>query len=172
MTQIPTLTTERLILRGPEPGDLEAFISYYSSERSQYTGGPKTRREAWRSFAVELGHWQIHGFGMWIITRKGSDEGLGVVGLWFPEGWPEQELGWMLWPKAEGKGFAHEAALAARTHAYVSLGWRTAVSYIDQGNSRSIALAERLGATRDDTAEYPGEQPCLIYRHPAPEALQ
>lgn len=171
MTEIPTLTTERLTLRGPEPRDAEAFIAYFATERSQFTGGPMSRREAWRSFAVEIGHWQLLGFGMWTITEKGADTALGVVGLWYPEGWPEKELGWMLWPEAEGRGIAQEAALRARAHAFDTLGWTTAVSYIAPGNTRSIALAERLDAIHDDTAKYPGDTPCHVYRHPAPDAL-
>ncbi|MEL6197095.1 MAG: GNAT family N-acetyltransferase, partial [Pseudomonadota bacterium] len=75
----------------------------------------------------------------------------------------------------EGKGITQEAALAARAHAYGTLGWPTAVSYIDHGNDRSIALAERLGAARDAAAAFPGQdegaEPCHVYRHPAPAAL-
>lgn len=172
MTAVPTLETERLILRGPNSRDLEPFIEFYGSERSKFAGGPKSRHQAWRSFAAELGHWQIHGFGMWSITAKGSEAALGAVGLWYPEGWPEKEIGWMLWPEAERKGIAFEAAIAARRHAYGTLGWTTAVSYIHPQNARSIALAARLGAKRDPEAAFPGDGPCHVYRHPAPEALQ
>ena len=43
-------------------------------------------------------------------------------------------------------GAAAEAAAAVRDHARTHLGWKTAVSYIDLDNARSIALARRLGA--------------------------
>ena len=68
---------------------------------------------------------------------------LGLVGLWFPEGWHEPEIGWILFEGAEGRGIAREAAEAARAHAYGTLGWTTAVSVIHPGNARSIALADR-----------------------------
>jgi RimJ/RimL family protein N-acetyltransferase len=91
-------------------------------------------------------------------------------------GWPEKEIGWSVWaPEAEGKGLAFEAAQAARAWAYGTLGWTTAVSYIDPANARSIALARRLGATRDPEAPlidgYTPEN-TLVFRHPAPERLQ
>lgn len=167
----PVIETERLVLRGPEPRDWAGFRDFFMSERAAYVGGPFPRRKAWYAFATEIGHWHIHGFGMWAVTMKGDDTCLGNVGCWFPDTWPEKEIGWQLWPEAEGRGIAHEAALAARAYAYGSFGWSGAVSYIDHANARSIRLAERLGAVRDDAAVRPVGDDCLVYRHPAPEAL-
>ena len=39
------------------------------------------------------------------------------------------------------------------------------VSYIDRDNTRSIRLAERLGAVRDDATATPNGDPCLVFRH-------
>ena len=112
--------------------------------------------------AARLRHVHLH--GQRLGRRAGHD------GPWFPAGWPEREIGWSVWrADAEGKGFAYEAATAARAHAFTALGWDTAVSYIDPENTRSIALAERMGASRDDKAAHPGgDLPCYVYRHPAP----
>jgi RimJ/RimL family protein N-acetyltransferase len=41
------------------------------------------------------------------------------------------------------------------------------VSYIDRNNSRSIALAERLGAVPDPDAATPDNSDDLVYRHPS-----
>lgn len=108
---------------------------------------------------------------MWAVTAKGDDTCLGLIGCWYPEGWPEKEIGWLLWPQAEGHGFGFEAATAARSHAYAEFRWTTAVSYIDHENARSIALARRLAATRDHDAATPRDADCGVYRHPAPESL-
>ena len=170
LTGIPVLETERLILRGPKPSDQEGYLRFMLSERSQYIGRAKTVGDAWRSFAKEFGHWAILGYGAWSVTMKGDDTCLGGVGCWYPEGWPAQELGWSLWEEAEGKGIAYEAAVAARDYAYGTLGWTTAVSYIDPANVRSIALAERLGCVLDTEAPRP-EPDDLVYRHPSPEEL-
>ncbi len=165
-----SLSTQRLILRQPAPHDMDAVMAFFQSDRAQYIGGPYTRAAAWRQFATELGHWQINGFGMWAVTLRGNDTILGLVGPWFPADWPERELGWMMFPAAEGKGLAFEAASAARSHAFDVLGWDTAVSYIDHGNHRSIRLAEKLGAVLDPVAAPPKpDAPCLVYRHPAPQ---
>lgn len=165
----PVLTTDRLILRGIEPGDWPAFQEHFASERSSMTGGPLAERPAWKVFAANVGHWLLRGFGMWTVTLKDGTR-VGHIGCWYPGTWPEKELGWLIWADHEGKGYAFEAAQAARAHAFGTLGWTTAVSYIDHGNSRSIALAERLGAVLDPNAATPGGKPCHVYRHPAPEA--
>jgi len=72
----------------------------------------------------------------------------------------------------EGHGYAFEAAEQMRDFAFGKIGLKTAVSYIDRDNARSIRLAERLGANLDSKAKTPDNDPCLVYRHPNPETLQ
>lgn len=168
LADTPTLETERLILRAPAQRDFPAWDAFGRSERATFIGGPFTPRDAWRSFANVVGHWVLRGWGEFVFCVKGSDAALGSAGPWYPEGWPEREIGWSLWrAEDEGQGYAFEAAQAARAHAFDVLGWQTAVSYIDPANARSIALAERLGAERDDAAPRVDESD-LVYRHPAP----
>ena len=128
--------------------------------------------KTWRAFCHLIGTWVARGYGSFIFTMKGNDQALGLTGPWHPIDWPEAELGWTVWSDAaEGKGLAFEAASAARAHAFDDLGWTTAVSYIDPANSRSIALAKRLGATLDaNAATPPGNKDCLVFRHPHPGA--
>lgn len=96
-----------------------------------------------------------------------------IQDLVFNDGWAEPELGWGMWDAAhEGKGYAHEAAIATRAYAYRTLSWTTAVSYIDPDNAHSIALATRLGCTLDPDAalpDLPDWDGTLVYRHPAPK---
>lgn len=162
------LMTERLTLRRPVPADWDAFEAFMTSDRAKGVGGARHIGEAWRQFAAELGHWDIKGFGMWSVTRAGDDTNIGMIGPWCPVDWPENEIGWMIFdPAVEGTGIATEAARAAVDHAYLTLKWDTAVSYIAPDNVRSIALAEKLGAMRDDAATKPDRYPgTLVYRHP------
>ncbi len=165
------LHTERLTLRRPVMDDFEHWAPFAASDRARYIGGPHDLGKAWRAFAHVAGMWDLRGFGSFIFTLRNSDAPLGMAGPWYPADWPERELGWTVWsPQAEGQGYAFEAASRARQHAYEDLGWTSAVSYIDPDNARSIALAERLGATRDDEAARPHPED-LVYRHPAPGAL-
>jgi len=172
LTNAPRLETDNLILRGPEMADVETFIAFSADEvRSIGFGYIPQRDEAWRWFALNIGHWHIHGYGYLTIEDKVTGKPAGICGIWNPEGWPEPELGWVVYEGYEGKGIAYEAALAARAWAYSDLGFTTMTSNIVPSNTRSIALAKRLGATFE--REYDNVQMGLdhLYRHPAPEAL-
>ena len=170
---IPVIETERLRLRGPKTADFEAMADFLASPRSAHVGGPVSRAQAWRSFGHLTGHWLHRGYSMFILADKTTDTALGMAGPWFPEGWPEQELGWSIWAaEAEGRGLAHEAALATRRFVYTTLGWNTAISLIAEENHRSQALAQRLGCTRDGSFIHETFGASQIWRHPAPENLQ
>jgi RimJ/RimL family protein N-acetyltransferase len=161
----PVLETERLVLRLPGPQDFPAQAAFLASDRARFVGGPLAEGRAWRALASMIGHWAMRGFGMWAVTVRGSDTAFGLVGLYFPADWPEREIGWHIWdPTREGKGYASEAATAARNHAFGVLGWTTAVSYIDPDNTASRRVAERLGAVLDASAHRPSPTD-LVYRH-------
>jgi RimJ/RimL family protein N-acetyltransferase len=164
----PLLETERLILRAPRRGDYAPWAAFATSDRARHIGGPLGEALAWRALCNLTGHWVHRGYGMFVYAAKDTpDAPIGMCGPWFPEGWPEQEIGWSVWsPAAEGKGIAFEAAQAALGYARTTLRWPTAVSYIHPDNARSIALARRLGATLDEAAAIPGGGPALVFRHP------
>lgn len=168
----PVLTTERLVPRVPEPRDIDACMAFLTGPRAARVGGPADRRTAWRSFGHVIGHWVMRGYGMFIIERRDTGEAIGFTGPWFPEGWPEAELGWTLFADAaEGKGYASEAASAARDFIFRDLGGKTVVSYVEPGNHRSAAVARRLGAVLDPDAPRGEGAPDWIFRHPGPEGL-
>ena len=66
---------------------------------------------------------------------------------------------------ARGYG-AQEAVLAVRDYAYKVLGMGPLMSLIAPENTRSVALAERIGCTPERDFSAPGEAPVTIYRHP------
>lgn len=169
----PLLHTARLTLRAPQSSDWPAWRDFAASDRARFVGGPIDEAKAWRAFGHVIGMWVLRGYGSFVFTRTGSNDPMGMCGPWHPADWPEAELGWTVWdPQAEGQGFAFEAVQAARTHAFTTLGWSTAVSYIDPDNNRSIALALRLGAIMDPTAATPSfDHPTLVYRHLPPAVL-
>lgn len=171
LTNAPRLETGRLILRGPEPRDFEPLAEFYDDPHCEGFGGPLSRDEAWRWFAVNIGHWHIHGYGYFTIEMKDGGAPAGLSGIWNPEGWPEPELGYALFPAFEGKGIAFEASVRARKWAYDDLGFTTLSSHIVPGNAKSEALAARLGAVYEATYANPHMGEDRIFRHPAPDTL-
>ncbi|WP_424969859.1 GNAT family N-acetyltransferase [Dinoroseobacter sp. S76] len=168
---IPVLETQRLSLRGPDPQDYPNFKATFASYRSRFMGGPLNPYETWMLYAAEIGHWEIRGFGMWMIHDKLTDETYGMAGGWQPAKWPEREIAWIIWPEKAGKGFALEATHACRRYFYNESGWDGAVSYLDPMDLNSIRLAERLGAVKDKAAAtVAGDD--VVYRHPSPDTLR
>ncbi len=171
MNMIPSLATARLRLRAFRESDLDAYAAMCADEevmRYIGAGGPVGVDVAWRHMALFLGSWSLHGHGMWALEERSGARLVGRVGFLDPPGWPGCELGWLLARDAWGKGYATEAARAARDYGRDALGLTELISLIRPDNQRSIALAQRLGATLGETIEFM-EQPCLLYRHPATE---
>jgi RimJ/RimL family protein N-acetyltransferase len=174
LADTPVIETARLTLRAPRMADWEPWFAFTQDDRSAFIRGhaPMQLGQAWRAFAHVTGMWALRGYGSFVFSLRDSEDAIGMTGPWHPMDWPERELGWTLWSAGvEGRGYAFEAAAAARDFAFSNLGWDTAVSYIDPENVRSIALAERLGAVRDPDARVPHpDTPTLVYRHPRREA--
>ncbi len=163
---IPTVETDRLILRAPHLDDLPAMTAFFATERSHMVGGPKDELGSWSSLASRLGHWALKGFGLWHLTEKASGAFVGWAGMIDAPGWAEPELGWTLMAEAEGKGLGFEAAQAARDYAARRQGLNGVISYIAHANDRSRALADRLGAALElENAELLGKR-AQIWRHP------
>lgn len=166
---IPTLTTDRLILREPREADFAAMLAFNDSPRASFVGGGRDRQWVWRGLLANIGHWALRGYGLFSVdTRKGDF--IGRIGMIYHDGWDEPELGWHLFDGFEGHGYGAEAARAARDDYYARISTHPPISYIDPENPRSEALARRLGATPEREAEVFGKL-IRIWRHPAPEVL-
>jgi RimJ/RimL family protein N-acetyltransferase len=160
------LTTERLVLRQPAERDVPAGAAFWASGRSHMMGGPWTEAEHRAEFDDLYAQWAKHGFSLFVVTLKGSDQAVGLIGPFYPDTHPEPELGWSLWDASlEGKGIAFEAACAARDWFFANTRFRTAVSYTNVENHRSHRLCERMGAVVDPDAASPYPPPERIYRH-------
>lgn len=170
LVRIPTLQTERLTLRAPKASDLDAHAEFRASDRASMVGGPNTRAWSFDHLCGIIGHWQMRGYGRWIVADKVTDEPLGVVGLYFPEDWPEPEIGWSVYAKGEGRSIAYEAALATRAYAYDVLGFHTVISLIRADNVRSQALARRMGCRYDGDFHHATYGAMGIWRHKGPGA--
>ena len=169
--QVPVVETPRMILRGPRLADLPAFTDFITGPRSVTVGGPTDRNQAWRGFGHMIGHWVMRGYGFFVMEERATGAPIGTCGPWFPEGWPEPEIGWTIWSDAhEGKGYAHEGALASRVWAQGALGWSAPISLIAETNTRSQALAARLGCVREKLFEHAQFGLHCIWRHPAADA--
>jgi RimJ/RimL family protein N-acetyltransferase len=128
-----------------------------------------TREEAWRHMAMQAGIWVLRGYGQWAVEVKATGELVGRAGVWFPEGWPEIEAGWVIGRDHWGSGYATEAGREALRQAFATLGVTHVISLIDPANVASRRVAEKLGGNIDKTAVFRGHD-LLFYGYTAPPA--
>lgn len=141
---------------------MEAFWAFYQSPRAQMMDRPQTKTHLWYGFASETGSWALVGMGGWAVDL--NDEIIGQITVTQPPHFAEPEIGWMLFDGFEGQGYAFEAAELALSYSRQSIKPTSLVSYIDAANTRSIALAKRLGGVLDDSAEKHDAED-VVYRY-------
>jgi RimJ/RimL family protein N-acetyltransferase len=146
---IPTLTTDRLVLRGLRASDWDDYAAMNADPevRRWLSGTLLSREEAWEQMATFLGQWALRGYGVFAVEADGRFAGR--VGLLHFADWPEPELSWTLASRFWGRGLATEATTAARQWAFATLRPDRLVSYIRSENVRSRRVAEKLGAVCD-----------------------
>ena len=93
--ELPVQETERLTLRGWREDDF-AYVAdmFEDAEHVQYFGGAKERWESWRHLATIIGHFHLRGYTQFAVEEKASEQLIGWVGPWKPEGWQE-DGGWL-----------------------------------------------------------------------------
>lgn len=149
---IPTLTTDRLILRPMRRDDFPDFAALWTMpEMSAHSlAGPQDETASWRAFLTNAGSWAMDGIGQWAICWRHTGAFIGQVGFFDAcrglgadfDGIPE--CGWAVAPTAQGQGVATEACLAA--HAWMDgQAARQTVALIAAGHVVSERLAARLG---------------------------
>ena len=156
-----SLQTPRLILRPPKPGDFPAFAAQRADPavmKYMGKGDILTEEDAWLKFQSMIGHWQLTGYGTWMLEEKATGHVIGGVGYADKKRPPEHpasgapEMGWSLAASAHGKGFASEALKAAICWGQDFFGPVRVTAVISDGNEASIRLAETHGFKQFATA--------------------
>ena len=149
---VPTLRTERLVLRAPRLEDFDLYSNITCGSRGRHVGGPFSVAQAWDDFCRMTATWLLRGHGAWTATRTATANGnhvdtpLGVVLIGCEPGDEAPELGALFAEAAEGHGYATEAARAALAFARDTLHLPCVVSYCHAQNTRAHAMMRRLGA--------------------------
>ena len=153
MVDIPTLETDRLLLRPHRLEDFEACVAQYSDPAVvKFLGGtPFTREQSWIRFVRYAGLWHHVGFGYLAVEEKATGRLAGECGFldlhreMTPSLGDSMEAGWAFGLPFQGRGLAEEALRAclgwAREH-----GPRERITcIIDPANAPSLRLAGKLG---------------------------
>lgn len=156
------IETRRLRLRPMEPGDLDEFTALHADPEVTRFIRPLDRSAAAERLRRDEEEWRQRGHGLLAVLDRANDAFLGRCGL---KHWPqfdETELGWALRRDAWGHGYATEAVRACAEWGFSQLDVPYLTAMINPANTRSIAVANRLGMTPQREDELLGD-PVTVY---------
>jgi len=146
------LHTERLILRPVTAGDRAALLAHWAApdvRRFLFDGAMLSAAEITVAIQDSTRDFARAGYGLWLIHETDGTDLVGTTGLR-----PLEDIGleifYSLAPGSWGQGYATEAARAVLGHALGPLGLPEVLAEVDEGNTASIAVIERLGMTPFD----------------------
>lgn len=149
------LETERLLLKPIAKEDWQLFQQLHHSEDvMRYVTDDRSEQNIKARFEARLREWDPH-CNEWLtltIYSKETGEKLGVTG--FHAGWQpyqQAELGFLLSPAHQGKGYAKESTLAVLDYIFNQLDYHKAVATVTEGNTPSLKLLESLGFQLEGT---------------------
>jgi RimJ/RimL family protein N-acetyltransferase len=164
---MPSLKTERLLLRPLRTADLGALAALHTEQSFwQYPlGRGQTHEEASEFLRQVLDEYEQHGFGLAAVVHHGSSELAGWAGLsipaFLPEILPAVEVGWRLGLAWRGQGFATEAGAAWVEWGFESLGLDRIVSIFEPANVASGRVMKKLGFELELVTAYPNRNIAL-----------
>lgn len=164
-----TIETDRLLLRRPNGDDFPVYEAFFAdADASRAYGGPLAADAAWRKLASDIGHWEIRGFGVWMMCERDGGRHVGGCGVVAPHGW-RPELTWWVIPQARRRGYAMEASRAVIAYAYQTLGWSDVETYANDQNDAAHGLIARLGGVRMGREAFPDGLMRTVYGLPEEE---
>ena len=150
MSACPTLTTERLVMRPFRADDVDPFLAAMTApevREALHVPDDYSKAAAWGALCFFPGLWELRGLGQWALEERATGRFVGRAGLhWrIDDDWPGVEVGWMLDPSVWGSGYATEAGARAVRYGFEELAEDALYSVILPTNTRSQAVAQRLG---------------------------
>lgn len=159
------LETKRCVVREFAMNDLDDLFGLYNKPGMTDYVEPlyAYEEEAEYERAYIKHRYRYYGYGMWLVFDKESKELIGRAGLEdreYQDGM-KLELGYMIAPEYQKKGYATEVCRAIIDYAREELEYTEISCLIDERNTASVRLVERLGFSCQGQTDVTGEKMCL-----------
>lgn len=141
------LHTARLTLTPVNGTDLPDLVAIKADPRvfAVMLGGVRSVAETQEELAHDVRAWGANGFGIWSL-REG-DRFVGITGLETRPDGRGVALRFALWPEAQGRGLAREAAAAALRFGHDDAGLARIVAVARASNFASRTVLGGIGMT-------------------------
>ena len=157
----PELETKRLSMRWLTEEDAPLMLAIWNDPAFiLHVGDREIRdieqaRQAMRDGILKV--YRDQRMGPYGLFLHGSDEAMGICGLFKRENLEFPDIGYALLPAYGGKGYAFEAAQAVSEHARGHMALESLLAIVSPGHDRSINLLEKLGMTAGKQIRMPGD---------------
>ena len=155
----PVLTTERLALSHISEHDVQLIFDIFTDPVCiKFIGdrGIRSLEDA-KAYIVErfVGHYEKHGFGMYKVSFEGC--GIGICGLIKRDEDNPPDIGFAFLTAFRGGGYCTEAAKAVLAHELKHHELPVVLAYTDPENTASQKVLEKLGMTKKEVTQLPGQ---------------
>jgi ribosomal-protein-alanine N-acetyltransferase len=154
---IPSIETERLLLRQATVGDIETWANLIFSDPDMLRYLPKRDmtplERAQRAFDFDQRTWEEHKLAGWIVTDKATGAFIGNCYFEIEET-DEYELGYNVAKAYWGKGFATEASRAIVRYAFETRKLERIIAMAIPENIGSSRVLEKVGFVFEKQAFY------------------
>ena len=166
---IERIETERMVLErlrldhGPE--QLRLLLDRRVNATLWPQARPPTAADVLDGLAAKAQHWDLHGFGMWLLRDRETGEMVGRGGLQYTytAGLHDVEAGWAIVPERWGQGLATELAHACVGVGFDHVGLRQIVAFTLPTNLASRRVMEKAGFEYEREIVHAG-LPHVLYR--------
>lgn len=157
------LRTGRLVLTPVNGADLTDLCAIKADPRvfAIMLGGVRDGVRAAEELAEDVMAWGRHGFGMWTIRDAGNQGFVGITGLETRIDGRGVALRFALWPEAQGRGLAREAASAALRFGHDRAGLTRIVAVARETNFASRTVLGSIGMLETASFEQGGHRMVL-----------
>ena len=159
--------TERLIAERLEERHFDLIRLMHQNEKVMaLLGGTRRDNQTMEYMERNLTHWAEHGYGIWILRDRATEQFVGRGGLrrTLLDGTPEVEVAYGLMPEFWNRGLATEFTTAIARIASENLGLFDIVSYTLPENIASRRVMEKTGFLYERDILHNGT-PHVLYRH-------
>ena len=141
------MITPRLILRPYTNGDFDALHKILSDKTTMsFWPEPFTKEQTKSWIERSIKSYEENNFGRLAVILKSTGKLIGDCGIIRSEidGVYENDLGYIIYYKYWGRGFASEAAKACVDYGFNELGFTRIAANMDVDNTASIKTAEKI----------------------------
>ncbi len=162
-----SLQTRRLIGERLHEGHLADLVALHlDPEVSRYLGGVRSPEATKDYLAVNIAHWEKHGFGLWALrTLTGEFAGRAGLRQVVVDDREDVEIAYTFKRSLWGQGLASEITPALTHHGLVHLALPSLVGLVSVENTASRRVLEKSGFALERSTTWRGER-IVLYRSP------